>query len=96
MVRWVWVAVAAASLLATNGHDVAAESAAERQRARDAIIEMRAIENRQRDLIYQQQQQRYREQDRRDASQPLQRPEVPVMRPGCAPGTSGSRFSSGC
>jgi sugar (pentulose or hexulose) kinase len=88
----------AAAILAAAAMAASAGGPGDRDRDRDRArnqIDLQMMENRLRGQIYNEQQQRYREQDRRDAVAPLPRPEVPIVRPGCAPGTAGSRFS-GC
>lgn len=86
----------AAGLAAGAVTAAVAGGAGERQRVDDHRTDLQLLENRLRGLSFHEQQQRNREQDRRAAGAPLARPDVPIIRPGCAPSTSGSRFSGGC
>lgn len=87
------VVVAASLTLAVSS---AQAGSGERPRANENVIDLQIMENRLRGVNFHEQQQRLREQDRRAVGAPQPRPEIPVIRPGCASGAASSRFSTGC
>lgn len=83
---------AALLLLLAGAHPLPAQSTPDRT----GRIDLQLMEQRLRGLSRIEQQQRLREDDRKAASVPLGRLEIPVMRPGCPPGAGGSRLSTAC